>query len=79
MYICITGFLPDDDTDDSLKFEVYLDQSYNDEIVKLLGYSNINSMAEGLSDLTLEQIEKISRLTGQKLPDDLQLLIGVEC
>jgi hypothetical protein len=79
LYIHITGFLPDYDEDDSLKFEFYIDESYHQQIVRLLGYSSLNAMAEGLMELSQEQIEEISRLTGKTLPGDLRLLIGVEC
>lgn len=78
LYICITGFLPDDE-DDSLKFQLYIDESYHRQIVRLLGYSSLNAMAEGLTELSQEQIEEISRLAGETLPGDLRLLIGVEC
>ncbi|WP_256261444.1 pyocin S6 family toxin immunity protein [Pseudomonas gingeri] len=35
MFLCISGFLPDNSHDDSLKFELCLDPSYNEKIVKL--------------------------------------------
>nr|WP_256577481.1 pyocin S6 family toxin immunity protein [Pseudomonas sp. R37(2017)] len=47
MYLCISGFLPDSSEDDSLKFELELDSSVNDEIVNLLGHKSLNAMAEG--------------------------------
>lgn len=78
MYICITGFLPDNNEDDSLKFRFYIDEPYHQQVIQLLGHSNLNSMAEGLWDLTQEQAEEISQLTGENLPRDLRLLIGVE-
>ncbi|VVO09749.1 pyocin S6 family toxin immunity protein [Pseudomonas fluorescens] len=55
MYLCIGGFLPDSAEDDSLKFELDLDDSFNDEIVQLLGYRSLNAMAEGEWLLATEQ------------------------
>lgn len=78
MYLCINGFLPDSVEDDSLKFELDLDSSFNDEIVQLLGHGNLNAMAEGEWLLTGEQAVKISNIIGQSLPTHLKLFIGVE-
>lgn len=47
MYLCISGFLPDSAKDDSLKLELVLDASFNDQIVKLLGHRSLNQMASG--------------------------------
>ncbi|CAD5201055.1 pyocin S6 family toxin immunity protein [Pseudomonas sp. FEN] len=78
MYLCLTGFLPNNDEDDSLKFELCLDPSHNEKIVSLLGYKNLNAMAEGLWDLSDSQVREISALIGKELPTDLEMLIGVE-
>lgn len=78
MYLCINGFLPDSAEDDSLKFELDLDGSFNDEIVQLLGHRNLNAMAEGEWLLTGEQAAQISKIIGQSLPTHLKLFIGVE-
>ena len=78
MYLSISGFLPGNTDDDSLKFEFNLNSSFNDQIVQLLGHRNFNAMAEGEWLLTDEQIAQISELTGQSLPTDLKLFIGIE-
>lgn len=78
MYLCISGFLPDSAEDDSLKFELDLDGSFNDEIVHLLGHRNLNAMAEGEWLLTSEQAGQVSKVIGQSLPTHLKLFIGVE-
>ncbi|UVJ46429.1 pyocin S6 family toxin immunity protein [Pseudomonas sp. LS1212] len=78
MYLCITGFLPDNAEDDSLKYELDVDISFNDQIVQLLGHRSLNAMAEGLWPLTSEQVAQISELIGQTIPTDLEILIGVE-
>lgn len=77
MYLCITGFLPDNPEDDLLKFELDLDSCVNEQVVQLLGHRSLNSMAEGEWPLTEEQITQISAFINQPLPTDLKLFIGV--
>lgn len=77
MYLCISGYLPDDDEDDSLKFDLDLDKSFNDQIVQFLGHTNLNAMAEGEWSLMREQVVEISETIGQSLPTNLDLFIGV--
>ena len=78
MYLCISGFLPNDPEDDLIKFELDVGHSFNDQIVQALGHKSINAMAEGEWQLTSEQAARISEILGQELPTDLKLFIGVE-
>ncbi|MGS0736832.1 pyocin S6 family toxin immunity protein [Pseudomonas sp. GG8] len=78
MYLCISGFLPDNAEDDSLKFELDLDGSFNEQIVQLLAHRSINAMAEGEWLLASEQVAQISSIIGHSLPTNLKLFIGVE-
>ena len=78
MYLCISGFLPNDPEDDLIKFELDVDHSFNDQIVQALGHKSINAMAEGEWQLTSEQAARISEILGQELPIDLNLFVGVE-
>lgn len=78
MYLCISGFLPDSSEDDSLKFELDLGDSFNNEIVDLLGHKSLNVMAEAEWLLAGEQVAQISGIIGQLLPAHLKLFIGVE-
>ncbi|MBV4553780.1 hypothetical protein HU742_021795 [Pseudomonas sp. SWRI102] len=77
MHLCISGFLPDEDEDDSLKFDLDLDEYFNDRIMQLLGHSSLNAMAVGEWLLTKDQIREISDIIGKPLPTDLDLFIGV--
>ncbi|UZJ62002.1 pyocin S6 family toxin immunity protein [Pseudomonas sp. KU26590] len=77
MFLYIFGFLLDSTEDDSLKFEMKIDPSLDDEIVARLGHASLNAMAEGDWPLTNEQVTMLSSLTGRQLPTDLKLLIGV--
>lgn len=78
MYLCISGFLPNAAEDDSLKFELNLDRSFNDRVAALLGHRCLNAMAECEWLLTPGQARTISELTGHSLPEHLRLFIGVE-
>jgi hypothetical protein len=70
-------YMLDSTEDDSLKFEMKIDPSLNDEIVARLGHASLNAMAEGDWPLTNEQVTMLSSITGRQLPTDLKLLIGV--
>lgn len=76
-HLCITGFSRDTD-DDSLKFEIPLDPSINEHVATLMGHTRLITMAKGLWELNEAQIQQISSMTGEKLPHDLERLIGVE-
>ena len=78
MHLCISGFLPNNSDDDLVKFELDVEGSFNDHILKVLGHKSLNSLAEGEWLLTDEQITHVSGIIGQVLPSDLKLFIGVE-
>ena len=78
VYPCISGFLEDSSEDESLKFELDLDESHIQEILPILALQSINEMAAGEWLLSTEQIMKLSTLVGRPLPTDLQLFIGLE-
>ncbi len=78
MHLCISGFLPDDDEDDLIKFELVVDGSFNEQIVQFLGHPSLNAIAEGEWLLTSEQVEQLSSIIRQHLPRDLKMYIGLE-
>jgi hypothetical protein len=78
MHLCISGFLPNNSDDDLVMFELDVEGSFNDHILKVLGHKSLSSMAEGEWLLTDEQITLVSGIIGQVLPSDLKLFIGVE-
>ncbi len=78
VYPCISGFLANSSEDESLKFELDLDESHIREILPILGLRSISEMAAGEWLLSNEQILRVSTLVGRPLPTDLQLFIGLE-
>ena len=77
MHLYIFGFLPDGNEDDSLKYQLKIDITLNERILKLLGHKNLNAMAEGDWTLTSDQVTQLSGVIRQPLPGDLELVIGV--
>lgn len=78
MYLCITGFLPDDNDDTSLKYELKVSGEFEQSIVMLLGHESLNSMASGEWLLTTEQVKQIADLIDEPIPKNLDIFIGVE-
>ncbi|AZC50358.1 MULTISPECIES: pyocin S6 family toxin immunity protein [Pseudomonas] len=78
MYLCITGFLPDEANDDSLQYELDVSSEFEQQIVSLLGHKSLNAMASGEWLLTAEQAQQIAALINESIPDDLDIFIGVE-
>ena len=77
MYLCISGFLPDDNDDDSLKLKVSIPSSSEKAVMDVLGWNNLAEEADGELPLTAQQANKIASIIKQPLPDELELFIGV--
>lgn len=78
MYLCITGFLPGDDEDDSLKYELDVPAQFEQAIMDILGWGSLAEESNGLLPLTSEQVDQIASAVKQPLPRDLDMFIGVE-
>ncbi|WP_458379453.1 pyocin S6 family toxin immunity protein [Pseudomonas chlororaphis] len=78
MYLCLTGFLPGDDEDDSLKYQLKVLSEFEQQIVSLLGHKSLNAMASGEWLLTAEQGQQIVALINESIPGDLDIFIGGE-
>ena len=78
MYLCITGFLPGDNEDTSLKYEVKVSPVFEQSIVSLLGHKSLNAMASGEWLLRTDQVKQIAALINEPIPFDLDVFIGVE-
>lgn len=78
MYLCITGFLPGNPEDSSMKYELDVAPEFEQRIITLLGHKSINVMASGEWLLTVEQVEQIEALIKESIPLDLDVFIGVE-
>lgn len=78
MYLCITGFLPGDNEDTSLKYELKVSPLFEQSIVSLLGHKSLNTMASGEWLLTTDQVKQIAALINEPIPLDLDVFIGVE-
>ncbi|NWB50618.1 pyocin S6 family toxin immunity protein [Pseudomonas gingeri] len=77
MNLCISGFLPEGNDDEFIKYDLDVEPEFESELLELLGHASLNDMAVGEWPLTLEQVQQISAVIKQKLPLDLDLFIGV--
>ncbi|WP_321864785.1 pyocin S6 family toxin immunity protein [Pseudomonas paraveronii] len=78
MYLCITGFLPDDADDDSLKYELNVSSEFEQAVMEILGWKSLAAEADGELPLTKEQARQIASAIKESLPDDLDMFIGVQ-
>ena len=78
MYLSITGFLPDDADDDSLKYELNVSSEFEQAVMEILGWKSLAAEADGELPLTKEQARQIASAIKESLPDDLDMFIGVQ-
>ena len=77
MQLCITGFLPDNFEDSSLKYELDIKAEFEAPVMQILGWDSLAAEADGQLPLTDEQIRQINSAIKELLPNDLDLFIGV--
>ncbi|AZC37167.1 pyocin S6 family toxin immunity protein [Pseudomonas chlororaphis] len=77
MYLCITGFLPDEANDDSLQYELDVSPEFEQAVMEILGWQSLAAEADGELPLTKEQVRQIATAIKEALPDDLDMFIGV--
>lgn len=77
MHLLITGFLSDASEDDSLKYMLAVPQEYESEVIRVLGWRSLAEESDGELLLTPEQVSHISQAVQEKLPNDLDLFVGV--
>lgn len=76
MFLWISGFLPGDNEDDSLKYELDVSHEFEQRVLDVLGWSDLGSSPDGDWLLNAEQVQQISNIVGESLPADLDLFIG---
>jgi hypothetical protein len=73
----ITGFYPDDKKDDSLQFEIYIeDAEQNEALGQITEAKPFNEIEPGELELTEEHLSKIEKVLDIKFPDGLEYYIG---
>ena len=77
MFLEITGFLPSDDEDDSIKFEFDVSPESEQAVMDVLGWHGLADEANGELPLTSGQVQQIEIAIQQSLPKELELYIGV--
>ncbi|WP_053121458.1 MULTISPECIES: pyocin S6 family toxin immunity protein [unclassified Pseudomonas] len=77
MFLWISGFLKDDDYDDSLKYEFTVNQKSEPAVLAVLGWKNLDDSPDGEWLLTSDQVQQISEVIAEQLPMELDVFIGV--
>lgn len=77
MHLWISGFLGDDNEDDSLKFSLTVRPEFEQAVMSILGWESLAAECDGELPLTSEQVRKIAAVVNQQLPADLDMFIGV--
>lgn len=78
MFLWISGFLPGDNEDDSLKYEMDVPHEVEQKVLGILGWpDDLASGPDGDWLLNAVQVQQISSVIGELLPTDLDLFIGV--
>ncbi|AIL61259.1 S-type pyocin/colicin family protein [Pseudomonas alkylphenolica] len=77
MFLWISGFLPGDNEDDSLKYELDVAHEFEQRVLDILGWSDLESSPDGDWLLNAVQVQQIASIVGEPLPADLDLFIGV--
>lgn len=76
-YLLITGFYSDDKEDDSLQFELHIDENeLNEKVAHLIESKPLSEMEAGELLLNASQVMALSDLIGVSFPDGLEYFIG---
>ncbi|NWB98501.1 hypothetical protein HX882_21630 [Pseudomonas gingeri] len=77
MHLYITGFLVDDSEDSSLKYDLDVALEFEQAVMDVLGWKSLAEESDGELPLTSHQVQQISSVINESLPNDLDLFIGV--
>ena len=77
LFLLIIGFLPDEANDDSLQYEFDVPIEKTQAVINSLNWKDLYAESDGEQLLSPEQVQEISRLTGQLIPVHLDIFIGV--
>jgi len=77
IHLYITGFLVDDSEDSSLKYDFDVTLKFEQAVMDVLGWKSLIEESYGELQLTSLQVQQISTVLNEPLPDDLDLFIGV--
>jgi hypothetical protein len=76
-YFSITGFYPDDKSDDSLQFEIYIKNAEQNEVLaQITEGKSFGEVSPGELEITSEQLREVGRVLGVEFPAGLEYYIG---
>ncbi|WP_285417948.1 pyocin S6 family toxin immunity protein [Pseudomonas sp. efr-133-TYG-5] len=77
MHLWISGFLDEDNEDDSLKYSLTVPPEFEQAVMDILGWQSLAAECDGELLLTSGQVQQISTAINEQLPTELDLFIGV--
>lgn len=76
MYLQMTGFLPEPDPDDSLKFKQALGGDLEADALEIMGWKSLEDAGGWETEVSPDQAILFAKLLGQPQLVDLTLFIG---
>ena len=77
MGIWISGYLPEGNLDEFIKYECDIEEKFNNAISSFLGNDIFKELCGGMWPLSKNQAFEISKLIERSLPSDLDLFISI--
>jgi len=77
MLLWISGFLAGDNEDDSLKYSLDVPPEFEQATIDILGWGSIEKSPDGEWLLTPDQVRRIGETLNEKLPEELDIFIGL--
>lgn len=76
MYLQMTGFLPEPDSDDSLKFKQALGGDLEADALEIMGWKSLEDAGGWETEVSPDQAKLFAKLLGEPQLVDLTLFIG---
>jgi hypothetical protein len=76
-YLCISGFFPEPNPDDSIKYKKSVQQEAQIPVLTAMGWASLTDVPEGEYALTEIQAAAVLELLGDPLNNELVYCIGL--
>lgn len=76
MRLVISGFLPDPNPDEFIKYERVIDHQDEQAILKIMGWTCLEDGCDGEQEMTAEQVKRVVSYLGERPLSHLTLFIS---
>lgn len=76
-FLCVTGFLSEDNEDDSLQYELEIPSELQERILAVMGWKTLADSNGNGWLLTSHQVSEIARIVEKRFPEGLDFFIEV--